>query len=142
MKKSDHPYEHGWAHQALLELMCVAGPEMQPYETLEYRQKLHGGFPDLQKLKKVLCELKMKHVCLWKKAFPDFSIYIPADFFGVQLQAEHSLQESSELPVPLFPLMQGNCSRIHGCPAVPHGGKITCSEYCRQFSSLPERSHS
>lgn len=59
-------------------------------------------------------------------------------FFGAQLQAENSLQESSEFPIPLLPLMKISCLRIYGCPAVPHGGKMTCSEYCRWFSSLPE----
>lgn len=65
MKKSDHPYEHSWAHQALLELICVASPEMQPYERLEYREKLHGGFPNLQKFKMFSVNRKMKYVYLW-----------------------------------------------------------------------------
>lgn len=64
MKKSDHPYEHSWAHQALLELICV--PEMQPHERLEYRQKLHGGFPNLQIFKIFSVNWKMKYVYLWK----------------------------------------------------------------------------
>lgn len=68
MKKQDRPYEHRWAHWALPALTLAAGPEMQLYERLEYREKLRGRFPSVQKSRKVLCELKMEHVCLWEKA--------------------------------------------------------------------------
>lgn len=77
MKKSDHPYEHmSWAHQALLELICVASPEMQPNERLEYGQKLYGGFPSLQKFKMFSVNWKIKYIYLWEKAFPKTSPYI------------------------------------------------------------------
>lgn len=51
MKKRDCPHQHHKAYQALLELMCAAGPKMQPYKRLEHKKKLHGRLPNMQKSK-------------------------------------------------------------------------------------------
>lgn len=103
VKESDCPYEHHWAHQALLELICVAGPEMPPYERrLEYGQKLHGGFPNLQNSKRFSVNWKMKHVCLWEKSFPKNSPYIFLWIFWCSTSSRKQLAGILWIPNPPF----------------------------------------
>lgn len=73
---SDHPYEHSWAHQALLELICVAGPEMHLMRDQNIDRNFMVDFSTCRNSERFSVNWKIKHVCLWEKAFPKTSPYI------------------------------------------------------------------